>query len=423
MTPRETLYKDAFEYKKSKLWKKLYDNQVFAVRLSSGETGYVCVMGRMGFHQAIALYIGREGVNSLRRSNAVIPGFEDFEDLISQHCLQLEFGNSDDLFPGLADEVRAFKKEYGIRVGGKNAFPQFVRYQKYRFPVPLDNDADIISLDEAVQVCIKLAEKLDTSTPEELGIGMMDPGTSQVPLFSISDGTLIEGGMVPIPELEEEKYEPVIFRNEVAAHSLRKAEKYGSYSCELLRLREPIQNDPDEVPFFPLFCLIVDVDDAAPLPAPLSKDCGEDMEAFLNGLAQEWIDNGICPSEIFCRDDRTYAFLKDFCSKTGIRLEYTSEELPELDEAEDSFLSFMDEYDDGTDEGFSGKDEELDPLMLEIIALSVLGSSDEELDQMPEEAMEGILSMSASGMFPDDMNKKIRDRLFKYLVGKDEWDD
>ena len=45
---RDDLYQAAFEYKRTKLWKKLWDNDIFALRLSDGRIGYINVMGRLG---------------------------------------------------------------------------------------------------------------------------------------------------------------------------------------------------------------------------------------------------------------------------------------------------------------------------------------------------------------------------------------
>ena len=41
----ERLYSLAFAVRKTKLWKTLYDNELFAVSLSNGEIGYCSVMG------------------------------------------------------------------------------------------------------------------------------------------------------------------------------------------------------------------------------------------------------------------------------------------------------------------------------------------------------------------------------------------
>ena len=57
----DSLYETAFRFKSEKLWKKLYDNQIFAVQLSNGEIGYCTIMGALGEHLALGLYIGEKG--------------------------------------------------------------------------------------------------------------------------------------------------------------------------------------------------------------------------------------------------------------------------------------------------------------------------------------------------------------------------
>ena len=49
----EKMFDLAFAYKKSKLWKRLYDSELFAVRLPNGKTGYCSVMGMLGEHNAL----------------------------------------------------------------------------------------------------------------------------------------------------------------------------------------------------------------------------------------------------------------------------------------------------------------------------------------------------------------------------------
>ena len=49
----DELFDAAFEYKELKLWKKLWDDQVFAVRCQDGTVLYACVMGRNGEYTAI----------------------------------------------------------------------------------------------------------------------------------------------------------------------------------------------------------------------------------------------------------------------------------------------------------------------------------------------------------------------------------
>lgn len=90
---REILYDAAFRYKKTGLWKKIWDSEIFAIKLRSGEPGYISVMGQLGEYNALALYIGDEGYKSYRvMANGGIPTgspFKDHEALTKQRCLQI----------------------------------------------------------------------------------------------------------------------------------------------------------------------------------------------------------------------------------------------------------------------------------------------------------------------------------------------
>ena len=62
----DRLYDLALNYRKTKLWKALYDSEFFAVSLSNGQIGYCCVMGFLGEHIALALYIGARSLDRYR---------------------------------------------------------------------------------------------------------------------------------------------------------------------------------------------------------------------------------------------------------------------------------------------------------------------------------------------------------------------
>ena len=127
---RDKLYEAAFRYKKAKIWKKMWDSDVFAVKLSNGEIGYVSIMGRNGEYNALGLYIGKEGFESYRLMANINrysgSEFRDRELLLQQKCLQAALENKGDLLPEEVEETRAYAKKNGIRLSGKNAFPQFI---------------------------------------------------------------------------------------------------------------------------------------------------------------------------------------------------------------------------------------------------------------------------------------------------------
>ena len=62
----DKLYQLAFAFRKTNLWKSLYESELFAVALPDGEIGYCCVMGSGGEHLALALYVGNKGLDTFR---------------------------------------------------------------------------------------------------------------------------------------------------------------------------------------------------------------------------------------------------------------------------------------------------------------------------------------------------------------------
>lgn len=125
MTP-DRLFELAFQYKKTKLWKKLWDSQIFAVRFSDGGIGYCSVMGMNGELNAIAVYPGQEGLDSLRLIYEDVPALDELahmERLHCQDCMMLSFMNKSELNPRDIEELEAYCKKSGISPRGKNAFP------------------------------------------------------------------------------------------------------------------------------------------------------------------------------------------------------------------------------------------------------------------------------------------------------------
>ena len=99
----DKLYQLAFAFRKAKLWKSLYDSELFAVTLPDGEIGYCCVMGAAGEHLALALYVGSSGLDSYRLLQEVgdmdVSPLKASEIMLSQDCLQCSFENKDMLTP------------------------------------------------------------------------------------------------------------------------------------------------------------------------------------------------------------------------------------------------------------------------------------------------------------------------------------
>ena len=126
MFATERMYELAFQFKGARLWQQLYDDEVFAVKLSDGEIGYCSVMGKMGDHFALGLYVGDEGYQSYQLLlDADHDAMDDVEMgflMTSQNCLQCSFENKDLLSEEELDEVRDYAKEHEKPLRGKMLF-------------------------------------------------------------------------------------------------------------------------------------------------------------------------------------------------------------------------------------------------------------------------------------------------------------
>jgi len=62
----DRMYELAFKFRDTKLWNYVYEDELFAVKLSDGRFAFCSIMGNSGQHIALALYIGAEGFESFK---------------------------------------------------------------------------------------------------------------------------------------------------------------------------------------------------------------------------------------------------------------------------------------------------------------------------------------------------------------------
>ena len=399
---RDKLYEAAFRYKKAGPWKKLWDSEVFAVKLKSGEIGYVSIMGRNGDYNALGLYIGEEGFRSyllLTDMNRYSGSeFRDHELLLRQKCLQAALESKDELLPEEVEEVRAYAKKNGIRLSGRYSFPQFLKYEPGRHPWRVKTQADMNALFEALETAALLSDALGNRRPDALGILPLQRAGKEIPLFSVDKGKLIQAGVVPLPEMTEEQCAYVKAENQIAVASVKKLPKHGIWEAEMVQLPEAVQEDPEEAPFFPKLLMVVESKSHYLLPEPM-MDCGDmDSQAILQAFADAWKEEKTCPKEIRCRDERTYALLKDFCEKAGVKIGVHKGELPALDDAQDALWNRMSK-------------ENGPEISMEHLVDTFFSMSDEELRAFPKPLVEQIRLLIAQGIFPREIAAALQKRL------------
>ncbi len=394
----DKLYGLAFEYKKTKLWNHLSDTQVFALELSGGRVGYISIMGRAGGHCALGLFIGDEGFNSFRviaqADPIMMSQLEFHEHLIQQTCLQCIFEGKDGLTKEEREDARRYARSHGIRISGRNAYPHFMKYQPNYFPWQLQTEQEMDDLSEALSAALQVAELLEAQTPEELGLEVMYDDMEGMMMLK-RQGQAWELGRTPLPPEPPKVYPSPKPSNDIAVASLKKMKKTGIWECEIIRFPQPVQNDPGEPPVFPALLIAVDSSTGYMLQVSPVENYEKNPEELLNLFMDALLQEKIRPIKIKARDERTYAFAAGLCEKLKVAVSI-EDDLPALDEAEDSFM-----------ERFGGGGEEADFDELNRMLDEVLMLGEPQLDSMPPEMTEFFRMLKEEITLPADIQEKL----------------
>jgi hypothetical protein len=123
------LYEAAIAVKALAPWAWMTEEAVFGVQHpETGDIGFVSVMGALGEHYAIAVYLGREGLDGFWKVHS---GKMDYpEELLHVPHLQASFENRSELTQKDRDEIKAL----GLGFRGRYAWPMFRSYRPGCFP-------------------------------------------------------------------------------------------------------------------------------------------------------------------------------------------------------------------------------------------------------------------------------------------------
>ena len=241
-------------------------------------------------------------------------------------------------------------------------------------------------------------------TPVEMGILGLSFAKSRVSLFDIEDGKLVHKGYAPLPENGEKKYERSVLKDDKPVKAVASLPKKGIYESELVMMLDAVQNSPDEVPYYPMLLLAVENKSNYLLPVSFMDRWNGDPEdefvqKLLSAFSESLVQNGSCPGEIRCRDERTYSILSDFCDKAGIKISIYEKRMACLDSAED-FL--VEQYQESR-----GSDS-----MHEIISM-IMNMSDAELKTLPAAAKGELMRIISTGGLPEDVSQALMQKLLK----------
>ena len=403
--PSDSLFEKAFLYKKTKLWKKLESDELFAVRFSDGQTGYVSIMGQAGDHCAVGVFPGKGGLKSFRdisfNFGIVSDYYEEKEMFSAQNCLQVVFDNKEYLRDEELEAAKTYCSANGIRLSGKNAYPHFMKFAPGYFPWHPQPGQDESYLIQAVQACMDLKEIIGRKKPEALGFVHFSPDTKEVPYLVKKEDRFVLDGMLPLPEEEPVSYPVPEIVNDLTVHALKKIRKKADLQCRIIQYPQPVVTDESPAPCYPMALFSVDAKSGMALSPAMSTAYRENPDEMMEDFLNTCLQTGIKPGKILVEDERTYAFLKPAADALKIRIE--KEDF--LEELEEMLSQLQMEFDDG-EESFRQHYDELMEMLEMMLTMPA-----EVVRTLPGEIKEQVRQMIEAGALPANMADQLRKKL------------
>lgn len=340
----------AFRFRSICLWEKLTDSDVFAFRLSDGETGYCSVMGNAGEHFSLGFYRGKKGfstyLKTLEMGSQQTFGCETFEAVMTFDCINCDFVAASALDGATKKIIRRYTTDVGQKICRSKGWPDFTRFQPYKVQYGITCEKDARDITEALRAAIAVDEQLAMHKFETLGFDIKGAyptmkGGKLVPyLIPAADGTY-EWSTVKLPTFVQDRYAVVKFENDILTSMVKSLPASGVLQLRIVHAPAPVESKVDEVPYFPAILLCIDANSEYLFPIFCEDDFERNPILILVKLSETFRQNVGKPQRIQVEDARTEALLEDFCRQCDIVLT-REQNLPLLNEAWASLLdSFM----------------------------------------------------------------------------------
>ena len=390
----DRLYELAIQFRKTSLWKRMHEDQLFAVKLAGGRIGYASCMGILGEHQALALYIGEEGLRCyhILRETSPDPSIGYIPAVQNNAGIHVSFEARDDLPEEALAEARDFASRNGIRFAGKNAFPMFFKAEP-GYAITMDlTEQDEEDLEAALLAALEVAKDTELSSRNTGDFPGIDRTSREIVLMEPKDGAYLRT-RIPLPRLPE--YEPPAGEiwDELAAARISRLPKKGTWQMGLVTTMIETGWEHSDRPILPVILLAIDMDvDEAIQIRPVALYESR-TNVMLNMLMEGIGEHASRPARIEVEDDFTEALLGNWCRKMKIRL-VRKEALPQLQQARRGLLRHLKQQAYGS----AAQDDEITILERMIDAMlslppELLANLPPEMTQMLEDARKELTFM------------------------------
>lgn len=326
------LYKSAIRVKETAPWEWMTETDIFGVQNpETGALGFVSVMGMLGEHYAIAVYLGAYGLYRFWNLQNIAP-FAPPESLLEIPQLQAFFADRKELRKEDLEIIKAL----GPKIRGQHAWPMFRSLRPGFFPWFLEAD-------ETRFLTVVLEQVPDVTLRYKADAALLKPLDDEsylirVPI-QINDTFVWNDHITRVPPPEPV---PIPLKMDVQALEAIKHLPQSKHKIEidLFMFLSPVK-EKDQRPVYPYMLMIVESQSGMILcselltPAPsLEAMWGLVPVTVVRRLAQV----GIVPREVRVRSDLLVQLLQPLAEDLRFKLKQ-SHKLRSLDPAKEFFLS------------------------------------------------------------------------------------
>ncbi len=332
------LYELAAKLKELAPWEWMDESEMFGVQNpETDELGFISVMGMMGEHLAVGVYLGAEGLY----------GFWDFQDekheteplaLFDIPQLQVSFENRD----GLKKEDRDWIKKLDLKFRGTQNYPMFRRTESGFLPWFITSE-DARFLIYAIEQTLEVAPRVKENPLILLNKSGKKNETYLVRRAEKQNGQLVwqdetERILPPTPQ-------SISFSlPQETINRLRKLPQNDNliFEVDLFHAPTPVV-DKNKRPFFPKMLMISETNSRFILGFEITKPQKEPSKTqaeILDNIIKIWSNHKVLPREIRVSSDLLFNLLKGLTQQLNVKLRQTKN-LIAISEAKEGMFGFF----------------------------------------------------------------------------------
>ena len=313
------LYDVALNIKELKPWDYLWDTELITLMLpGKKEPTYISVMGRNGECYGIGVYPGYESLQGLYR--LMESGDEAMQAMFYQNCLMCYLGDREELSP----DEREIIQSLGIKFRGKNNWIYFRAIKEGYYPWMINaGQAETLTeaLENAFMAFRALAEK-------KIKVDF-DEGETLLRQYSKEQKLWLNMAVPSLP-FKKPHYE-IKFTDEMLPRRLKNKSKQNmAFEMDILYIPEPIQNKPNETPYFPRLFLVADHATGELIYQNILTKSKKNADAVVEWLIQ-YIGDNKKPRKLFVRDKYFLDYIQSLCEQIDLPV-VADEEMPYLND-------------------------------------------------------------------------------------------